>query len=142
MQTAGYIVSVNLGYVDTFCGFTLSKDGTLRICGLRGSSNMVSAEIATNVVAADLSDELLVLYTDDSGKTYAIYDFLGSDAGMVALCQSDNYKVACLGEGSIEHFKELCATYHLEHDGNRLQEQFIEEVAAEYLATISSVCRG
>lgn len=131
------IVSVNLGYVDTFCGFTLSKDGTLRICGLRGSSNMVSAEIATNVVAADLSDELLVLYTDDSGKTYAIYDFLGSDAGMVALCQSDNYKVACLGEGSIEHFKELCATYHLEHDGNRLQEQFIEEVAAEYLATIS-----
>lgn len=131
------IISVNLEYVSTFCGFTLSKNGTLQVCSARGSSDIISAEMATNVVAADLSDELLVLYTDKFGKTYAIYDFLGSDAGMAALCYGDNHKVACLGEGSIAHFQELYEDYRLKHEGKRLQEQFIEEISAAYSATLS-----
>lgn len=130
-----HIVSVNLRYAYTFCGFTLSEDGTLQICGKCGDNDMISAEIATDIVEADLSDEYFVLYTDSSGKTYAIYDFLGSDAGMVALCYQEDYKVVCIGEGSIEDFKELYETYEREHEGRYLQKQFIEETSMAYLAT-------
>lgn len=129
------IVSVNPEYTFLFCCFTLSDDGTLRFCGAdNGKVNAV--EIAKDVVAADLSNERLVLYTDISGKTYAIYDFLGSDAGMGALSWGHSYKVACLGEGSIGEFKELYETYEREHEGCNLQEQFIEEMSAAYLATV------
>lgn len=137
------LVSVNLEYADTFCGFTLSQDGMLQICGIRGNNGIISKEIATNVVAADLSNDRLVLYTDTTGKTYAIYDFLGTDAGMVILCEGGDYKVACLGEGSIEHFKELFETRSSDYtyspfQGDKLpQEQFIEETSAAYLTSIS-----
>lgn len=131
-----HIVSVNFEYASTFCGFTLSEDGSLRVCSIRESDNILSSEIATDVVAADLSDELLVLYTDTPGKTYAVYDFWGSDARMAALSWGYDYKVACLGEGSIGEFKELYETYECEHEGCNLQEQFIEEMSAAYLATV------
>ena len=129
------IVSTNLGYVKRYicCCFTLSDNGTLCMCGI-DEGEVIQMEIATNSIAADLSNELLVLYTDNSGKTYAIYDFLGSDAGMMAIpTHRHDYEIACLGEGSIEFFKELYETQKTEKDGNLSQEEFIANISTAYL---------
>lgn len=124
------IVSTNLWYDTYAVCFTLSDDGVLRFCYLDEDNTVHTTEIAQNVVAADLSDDDLVLYTDDTGKTYAVYDFLGSDAGIMEITW--HYEIACLGEGTIADFQELYELYATERRTNFCQDEFIEETSAAY----------
>lgn len=130
-----HIISINPIYADAPVCFTLSDNGTLYACCLREKNEVVSREIAQNVVAADLSDEDLILYTDNSGKTYTIHDLPISDARLASICLCDDYKTSCLGESSIQKFKELYQNYETEHGKKGAQASFIEKITAAYFVS-------
>jgi len=131
------VVSTNLQYDDCVACFTLSDDHVLRFCYLDDANTIQATEVAQGVVAADLSDDDLVLYTDDTGRTYAIYDFLGSDAGIIEMAW--HREIACLGEGTIAEFKECYDLYATERKTRFCQDDFIKETSAAYGNTDAAV---
>lgn len=132
-----HIISVNVRYATGFgCGcFTLSDNRELSLCGLSSYSNKNETEsrmLAENVVAADLTDDSLLLYTDITGRTYAIHGFYHGDSGIMSLLWTADYKIDCLGEGDIEYFKALYDAYRLERGDDFVYEEFIEEMSESY----------
>lgn len=116
------ISSKDLYYRDTFMGLSLSPDGILRVGGLFWGARLNVVEIATDVKAAILDDDIgWILYTTTDGETYAVTNGLypGSDAGIFqVLIPDEEVERVPLGQKTIAEVKKEYKTFCEQTDDN------------------------